>query len=747
MAQDRVKQLLQQGIAAAKAGQKDQARQILQQAVKIDPRNETIWLWLSSVAKDDKERIFCLKQILSINPQSELAIKGLQALGVAPEQQAAQPPAVPVIPPEKLNKIQASVDEFLRTYNPEPSTILEIEWVQKNKRRYGESTARTVRRSAYVIAAGVAALLVVAIVAIALTIDLTREKEADVRASATPSHTPTNTATATPGIPNTPTPDSVDPETPVPVPQDLPVGNIYGGTPTAVYPEFNNSINFQMQTAVAYYSVGDYENLSTMSAFERTAQPSACFPETYYYEAISLAEQGGRFNLQQARALLDDALDRERVPNFATCEDSPLLYTGLCVVDYYQAIADPAAPNASLLDDGAQQCSQALEADSRLEKAYDTLARIYLVQASQLGLTQSYNRAISVLTQGLEIYPASVNLLLTRAEVELSRGNAEEALVYLARAQTVDPASEKVLRLRAEAYLSLASLASGQERLLRYGRAAIAAEEYLLFYAGDPDGYILLAEARLQEGNVDRAIFTINRVIENADDLPETEQPAIIEAYALRARIYQQRLNWPAAFDDLDTLISFEPDNLTWVELHAQAARELRRYPVLLSDLDTLLAENPTRSDLILQKAQILSQTCQYTSSDIECDFPSVLNDLLTPDFVATLTPDQQAQARIYRAEAEFAQLLENTTISASNRRTALQALRQTVQSALATREAAEDYYLLARVLNELEEPEQALEAYSWIVYWNQFYEYPFGRDAERAALNLRNQLEDEASS
>ncbi len=747
MAQDRVKQLLQQGIAAAKAGQKDQARQILQQAVKIDPRNETIWLWLSSVAKDDKERIFCLKQILTINPQSELAMKGLQALGIAPEQHATQPPAVPIIPPEKLNKIQASVDDFLRTYNPEPSTILEIEWVQKNKRRYGESTARTVRRSAYVIAAGVISLLLIAIVAIVLTIDLTREKEAQVRASATPSHTPTNTATATPGIPNTPTPDSVDPETPVPVPQDLPVGNIYGGTPTAIYPEFNNSINFQMQTAVAYYSVGDYDNLSTMSAFERTAQPSACFPETYYYEAIALAEQGGRFNLQQARELLEDAFDRERVANFATCEDSPLLYTGLCVVDYYQGIADPDALNASLLEDGTRQCSQAIEGDERIEKAYDTLARIYLVQASQLGLTQSYNRAISVLTQGLEIYPASVNLLLTRAEVELSRGNPEEALVHLARAQTVDPASPAVLQLRAQAYLNLASLASGQERLLRYGRAAIAAEEYLLFYPGDPDGYILLAEARLQEGNVDRAIFTVNRVIDNADTLPETEQPAIIEAYAVRARIYQQRLNWPAAFEDLEALIALEPDNLTWVELHYQAARELRRYPIALNDLDTLLSENSTRSDLILQKAQILSQTCQYEAGDIQCDFQAVLNELLTPDFVATLTADQQASARVYRAEAEFAQLLENTTISASNRTTALQAIRQTVQSALAVRESAEDYYLLARVLNELEQPQQALEAYSWIVYWNQFYEYPFGTDAERAAVNLRNQLEDAAAS
>ncbi|MBI5932051.1 MAG: hypothetical protein HY862_22275 [Chloroflexi bacterium] len=747
MAQDRVKQLLQQGIAAAKAGQKDQARQILQQAVKIDPRNETIWLWLSSVAKDDKERIFCLKQILALNPQSELAIKGLQALGVAPEQQAAQPPAVPVLPAEKLNKIQASVDEFLRTYNPEPSTILEIEWVQKNKRRYGESAARTVRRSAYVIAAGVAALLVIAIVAIALTIDLTGEKQANVRASVTPSHTPTNTPTATPGIPNTPTPDSISPETPVPVPQDLPVGNIYGGTPTAIYPPFNNSINFQMQTAVAYYSIGNYDGLSTISANERTAQPSACFPETYYYEAIALAEQGGRFNLQQANDLLETALRRERVPNFSTCEDSPLLSVGLCVVDYYQALADPSSPDAGLLEDGAQQCSQAIETDNRIEKAYDTLAQIYLVQASQMGLTQSYNRAISVLNQGLEIYPASVNLLLTRSEVELSRGNPEEALIYLARAQTVDPASEKVLRLRAQAYLNLASLASGQERIIRYGRAAIAAEEYLLYYSGDPNGYILLAEARLQEGNVDRAIFTLNRVIDNADTLPETAQPAIIEAYSLRVRIYQQRLNWPDAIKDLDTLISLEPDNLTWVELHAQAARELRRYPVLLSDLDTLLTDNPTRGDLILEKAQILSQTCQYEQADIQCDYQAVLNDLLTPDFVSALTPDQRANASVYQAEANFAQLLENTTISASNRRTALQAIRQTVQNALAVRESAEDYYLLARVLTELEEPEQALEAYSWIVYWNQFYEYPFGNDAERAAVTLRNQLEDTATS
>src|SRR5512146_826638 len=82
MANEQAKHLLQQGIAAARAGQQAQARHLLQEAVKRDPRSEPAWLWLSSVAKDDQERIFCLKQLLAINPNNENAIKGLKQLGV-----------------------------------------------------------------------------------------------------------------------------------------------------------------------------------------------------------------------------------------------------------------------------------------------------------------------------------------------------------------------------------------------------------------------------------------------------------------------------------------------------------------------------------------------------------------------------------------------------------------------------------------------------------------------------------------
>src|SRR5438874_8777010 len=92
MANEQAKQILQQGIAAARAGQQTQARQLLQEAVRRDPRSEAAWLWLSSVAKDNQERIFCLKQLLSINPSNENAIKGLKQLGVSVES-ATQAPA------------------------------------------------------------------------------------------------------------------------------------------------------------------------------------------------------------------------------------------------------------------------------------------------------------------------------------------------------------------------------------------------------------------------------------------------------------------------------------------------------------------------------------------------------------------------------------------------------------------------------------------------------------------------------
>lgn len=69
---------VQTGIAAAKAGDKAQARLLLHQAVELDPANEIAWLWLASVAETGEQAVHFLKKVLEINPANERAQAGLE---------------------------------------------------------------------------------------------------------------------------------------------------------------------------------------------------------------------------------------------------------------------------------------------------------------------------------------------------------------------------------------------------------------------------------------------------------------------------------------------------------------------------------------------------------------------------------------------------------------------------------------------------------------------------------------------
>ena len=74
-------ELLQQGIALAKAGQREEARSILMQVVEQDERNESAWLWLSGVVDSDDDKAVALENVLALNPDNEWARRGLQMLG------------------------------------------------------------------------------------------------------------------------------------------------------------------------------------------------------------------------------------------------------------------------------------------------------------------------------------------------------------------------------------------------------------------------------------------------------------------------------------------------------------------------------------------------------------------------------------------------------------------------------------------------------------------------------------------
>jgi len=73
-------ELLSGGIAAAKAGRKSEARELLRQLVRQDKDNDKAWLWLSGAVDTDEEREECLRRVLSINPNNVHAQRGLETL-------------------------------------------------------------------------------------------------------------------------------------------------------------------------------------------------------------------------------------------------------------------------------------------------------------------------------------------------------------------------------------------------------------------------------------------------------------------------------------------------------------------------------------------------------------------------------------------------------------------------------------------------------------------------------------------
>jgi tetratricopeptide (TPR) repeat protein len=75
-----VNSLLQRGIAAAKAGQKQEARQVLLRVTELDEENEQAWLWLSAAVESIEERRICLENVLTINPHNRHAQSGLHWL-------------------------------------------------------------------------------------------------------------------------------------------------------------------------------------------------------------------------------------------------------------------------------------------------------------------------------------------------------------------------------------------------------------------------------------------------------------------------------------------------------------------------------------------------------------------------------------------------------------------------------------------------------------------------------------------
>jgi tetratricopeptide (TPR) repeat protein len=77
MSTDEINLWLTDGIAAVKAGQRAEARELLLRVVNADENNVRAWLWLSDVVTTLEDREVCLQNVLALDPENEAAQRGL----------------------------------------------------------------------------------------------------------------------------------------------------------------------------------------------------------------------------------------------------------------------------------------------------------------------------------------------------------------------------------------------------------------------------------------------------------------------------------------------------------------------------------------------------------------------------------------------------------------------------------------------------------------------------------------------
>ncbi|MBW7880949.1 MAG: tetratricopeptide repeat protein, partial [Anaerolineae bacterium] len=120
-------ELREQGIAAAKARNFDEARRLLTQAIQANPRDVQALLFLASVTDDKKARLLSLRRALEIEPDNTLALQAVRALGVDPAKlmatssgDAPHPPAPPA-PPADLPPATPTATGGIRKLGPKPT--------------------------------------------------------------------------------------------------------------------------------------------------------------------------------------------------------------------------------------------------------------------------------------------------------------------------------------------------------------------------------------------------------------------------------------------------------------------------------------------------------------------------------------------------------------------------------------------------------------------------------------------------
>lgn len=115
MSSANVEGMIREAIRAYRAGNKPEARKLLEKATELDAYNEQAWMWLSAVVETPEDQRVCLENVLIINPNNDNAKRGLAMLSGA---SSAPPPAQASPPKEDFSIPPTATSSPSAIYNP-----------------------------------------------------------------------------------------------------------------------------------------------------------------------------------------------------------------------------------------------------------------------------------------------------------------------------------------------------------------------------------------------------------------------------------------------------------------------------------------------------------------------------------------------------------------------------------------------------------------------------------------------------
>lgn len=729
MTQGEARELRLKGITAAKAGQKEQARQFLQQSIRLDPTSEPAWLWLASVARDPRERVFCLRKILEINPNNEQALKALQTVdpqlttaqqasvqqqplpriktptGLTPavgkrqstQEMMAMAPGVPLPDPDQVAAAQRKA-EVIAAQFAQTEPVSQVKWVKKYKDRAGERDVWLLRA-----VVGIATLAAITLLcSLGLTILSTNFGISiggigGVAFNFTPSFTPTMTMTPTPG--STPTP-SVTPAVPAPatatIPPAAPTANLYDPAPTSVYPPV---LEAPLRGAISLLDAGNASLALPTLSVEIQNTVNRYNPNPYYFQAIAQARLGDTAAALRTLGEAEDRLQEAPNDNFA-----PLIDTGFAYVHLVQAL------RAQAQGDRVQFQTLLAEVEARTESAIardPRLAEAYLLRARAFTASGNTQAGLEALDAGLAIADLRYNaaLIAEKAHIYVVQGSFREAQEQADYALYIDPNAETAHQARIAAALALGDP----------GLASIYAGVYVYHFPGSTEAFRMLGDARAAEGNYDLAERAYTQALTvNQDD------EGYAKAFLGRAATYLATRQFDLALNDFSEAFRLlRTDQVR--ELRMNAALLAGDYTLAVRDADALEASGGVDTQtLALVRARISIERAEAGDEEVNEQIIRLLQAALVEQSDANRALINEFLARAYYQLEEYAEALE------------------AIDASLDVQESVMRHYVRGLILDARGEDDAAAREYEWVLSWSNIFPFPLRDEAQSNLQALR---------